>query len=264
MEVPFINQEAQEAIERIYVPQKGPKALAIALGALGMSRKAADEESAKAEALRQCESRVQNGRRCTLYAVGDTIVWDHPAPRIATAGPLMPRFTRVAAADADNIPFLNDEARKKILEDYLKLALPKALAVGPGGAIEFVSGSGTADDVIRRSLQICAERVRAACLLIALNDDAVTRVPHLMRPVGLLDIDREEGLSQEQRQQLIAAAAEETWYAFARGAGGIAGVASSKNGESGAIDAALAACRTQGSGTGCAVWAIGPYIVKAK
>jgi adenylate cyclase len=232
---------------------------------MGMSRKATDEEAAKAEALKQCEGRAAaNGRRCTLYAVGDTIVWDHPAPRIATTGPLLPRFARIAGADAENIPFLYDEARKKILEDYLKLALPKALAVGPGGAIEFVSGSGTADDVIRRSLQICAERARAACLLIALNDDAVTRVPHLMRPVGILDIDREEGLSPELRQQLVAAAGEDTWYALARGAGGIGGVGSSQAGESGAIDAALAACRAKGNGTGCAVWAIGPYLVRAK
>jgi len=102
-------------------------------------------------------------------------------------------------------------------------------------------------DVVRRVPQVCAERARAACLLLAINRDAVTR-----------------GNRNAVRQRRIAVLAEDSSYALARGAGGIAGVASSKAGESEAMDGALAARRALGTGTGCAISAIGPYLVRQK
>ncbi len=264
MEVPFISQEARQAIERLYAPQKGPKALAIAIGAMGMSRKAADEETAKAEALKQCESRALNGRHCVVFALGDTVVWDHPAPRLALVGPLAPHFAGMGAVDAESVPFVSDEAHRKIIDNYLKLPTPKALAVGPGRAFDFVSGGSASDDVIRRVLQVCAARAKTACLLVAIDGDAVTRVPRLMRASGLLDVDALEGLPPTARDQLLAASAGEAWYALARGAGGIFGVGTSGAGEREAMDAALAACRAQGTGTGCDISAIGPYLVRSK
>jgi hypothetical protein len=99
---------------------------------------------------------------------------------------------------------------------------------------------------------------------VAVDEDAVTRVPKLMRVRGLLDIDTVEGLAPAARQQLIAAAEEDGWYAFARGAGGIFGVASASAGEREAMDAALAACRAQATGTGCDIFAVGPYLVRPK
>jgi hypothetical protein len=199
-----------------------------------------------------------------LFAVGDTITWDQPAPRVASTGPLAARFVKIAAADADSVPFIYDEGRRRILDAYLKLSAPKALAAGPMGAIEYAFGGSSADDIIRRVLQICAERARSACLLVAVNDDAVTRVPKLMRAQGLLDIEAESGLPAAARQELIAASADNPWYALARGAGGILGVGASKAGEGEAMDAALGLCRAQGAGTGCAISAVGPYLVRPK
>jgi hypothetical protein len=42
------------------------------------------------------------------------------------------------------------------------------------------------------------------------------------------------------------------------------GVGSSKAGEKEAINAALAACRGKGAGTGCIISAIGPFMVRPK
>ena len=264
MEVPFVTRDTQQVIARQYLTQTGPKALAIAAGAIGMSRNATDEAAAKAQALEQCETRAAAGRKCALFALGDTVVWDRPAPRIAADGPLAPRFVKIAAAGQDSLPFIIDDARRKIIDDYLKLSPPKALVAGPYGGIEYMFGAGSIDDVIRRGLQICADRARATCLLVAVGDDVVTRVPQSMAPRGLLDIDGQDRLPVPARQELIAASVENSWYAFARGAGGIYGVGSSKLGEKEAIEAALAACRGKGAGTGCAISAIGPFLVRPK
>jgi class 3 adenylate cyclase len=208
MEVPFVTRQAQQAIERQYVTQTGPKALAIAAGVIGMSRNAPDEPTAKAQALDQCETRASAGRKCALFAIGDTIVWDRPAPRLAAQGPLAPRFVKIAAAGPDSLPFIYDDARRKILDDYLKLSASKALVAGPFGAIEYVFGGSSIDDVIRRVLQICADRARGPCLLIAVGDDAVTRMPQSMQAYGLLDIDAQDQLPAAARQELIAASEE--------------------------------------------------------
>jgi adenylate cyclase len=242
----------------------GPKALAIGGAAIGMSRNAVDESAAKAEALAQCQTRAVPGRKCELFAVGDTVVWDHPAPRIASAGPLAPRFVKMGAVGEDSVPFIRDEARKKILDDYAKLSSPKALVAGPRGGLEYAMGAGSTDDVIRRALQTCADRARLPCLLVAVGDDAVTRVPQSMMVQGLLEMGGQDPLPASGRQELMAAAAENSWYALARGAGGIFGIGSSKTSEIDAINAALTDCRTKGAGTGCAIVAIGPFMVKPK
>ena len=264
MEMPFVTRDAQQMIQRQYMTQKGPKALAIAAAAVGMSRNAADETAAKAEALAQCESHAVAGRKCVLFAVGDTIVWDHPAPRIASEGPLAPSFVKMAAAGEDSVPFIHDEARKKILDDYLGLSSPKALVAGPYGGLEYAIGAGATDDIIRRALQICADRTHLPCLLVAVGDDAVTRMPQSMTVQGLLEMDGQDPLPGPVRQELVSAAAENSWYALARGAGGMFGVGSSKAGEKEAINAALAACRGKGAGTGCIISAIGPFMVRPK
>ncbi|MBV9739962.1 MAG: adenylate/guanylate cyclase domain-containing protein [Hyphomicrobiales bacterium] len=264
MEIPFVTRDVQHMIERQYMVQNGPKALAISGAAIGMSRNAADENAAKTEALSQCESRAVAGRKCMLFAVGDTIVWDHPAPRIASEGPLAPRFIKMAAAGEDSVPFIQDEAHKKILDDYLKASSPKALVAGPHGALEFAFGGASADDIIRRALQLCADRARLPCLLVAVNDDAVTRMPQSMMVRGLLEMDGQDQLPGVARQQLASAAAQNSWYALATGAGGAFGVGVSPEGEKEAINAALAACREKGSGMGCVISAIGPFMVRPK
>jgi len=262
-EIPFIPRPAQEAIERLYMPQPGPKALAIAFATYGMSANAPDEDTAKSLAMSQCEQRALLAKRCVLFAVGNTIVWDRPAPRIASEGPLATRIVKIGSVGPDSVPFVYDDTRHKVLDDYLKITRPKALAVAPGGALDFASGSNS-DDVIRRALQICADRARAACLLVAVGDDAVTRVPQLMRPRGLLDIEGSEDLAPALRQKLVAMSAQNAWYALARGAGGTFGLGSSETSEQEAIDVALAACKANGTGVGCAIWAVGPFLVGPK
>lgn len=264
MEVPFVTRDVQQMIQRQYMMQTGPKALALAGAAIGMSRNAADESAAKADALAQCESRAVAGRKCMLFAVGDTIVWDHPAPRIASEGPLAPRFVKMAVAGEDSVPFVQDEAHKKILDDYLKVSSPKALVAGPHGALEYAFGGGSTDDIIRRALQLCADRARLPCLLVAVGDDAVTRMPQSMMVRGLLDMDGQDPLPAATRQELVSAATQNSWYALAKGAGGIFGVGASMEGEIQAINAALAACRDKGAGTGCVISAIGPFMVRPK
>jgi len=264
MEVPFVPYGAQLAIERLYMPQTGPKALAIANGAFGISSDAPDVEAAKAQALSRCESRIAvSGNHCTVFAIGDSIVWDQPPPRVALNGPLAPRFVRVAAADADNVPFLIDDARRKIFEDYQKLTGPKALAVGATGLLQYTFGGASSDDIVRRVLQLCGERTHRACLLVAIGDDAVTRMPQSMRIQGLLDIDGQDPISGAAREELIAAAGSAPWYALARGAGGAFGVGTSRASESEAIEGALSICR-EGGAAGCTITAIGPYRVRPK
>ncbi|MBV9567784.1 MAG: adenylate/guanylate cyclase domain-containing protein, partial [Hyphomicrobiales bacterium] len=216
-EIPFVTRDTQQMIERQYMPQTGPKAFAIAGAAIGMSRNAADEGAAKAEALAQCESRAVAGRKCELFAVGDTIVWDHPAPRMASEGPLAPRFIKMASVGEDSVPFIRDEAHKKILADYMRLSSPKAMVAGPHGALDYASGGGSMDDIIRRALQICADRAHLPCLLVAVGDDAVTRVPQSMMAQGLMEMDGQDPLPASARQELMSAAAENSWYALARG-----------------------------------------------
>ncbi|MBV9751464.1 MAG: adenylate/guanylate cyclase domain-containing protein [Hyphomicrobiales bacterium] len=264
MEVPFVTHDTQQIIQRQYMTQMGPKALAIAGAAIGMSRNAADEEAAKQEALAQCETHAIASRKCELFAVGNTIVWDHPAPRIAKEGPLAPRFVKMAAVGADSVPFVTDDAHKKILDEYMRISSPKAMVAGPYGGLDYAMGGGSTDDVIRRALQMCADRAHLPCLLVAVGDDVVTHVPQTMPPQGLVNMEGQNAMPASARQELMKAAAENSWYALARGAGGIFGIGTSSIGEKEAINAALVECRSKGAGTGCTISTIGPFMVKPK
>jgi len=258
-DIPFIAAAARAGVERSYLPRPGPKALAVGLSVWAMSDIAPDEDTAKSQALDRCYSRAVEPTACFIYAVGNTIVWDHPEPPIALTGPLAPRYRKVDQVGIEGLPFATDAERRKLLEAYMALETPKALVFGPRGELHDAVRGGSVDDAIRRALQVCADKGRRACLLVAIDGDVVVRVPRLSRVRGLLDIDTGEKLPEPTRQALITASGADGWYAMARGAGGIYGLGSSATGEKEASDAALAAC--QAKGVGCALYSVGPFLV---
>ena len=141
-------------------------------------------------ALTACERNAQ--MPCKLYAVNDTVVWNHdvataPAPvAVAPAAapiPVVyqppPRIASGYAAidDVDAVPYLSDRGRDNYRE-WLTRPTPKAFAISPEGhwfgAWSLKPGDPAhPTDPSERALFVCAQRAQMPCKLYAVNGSVV-------------------------------------------------------------------------------------------
>jgi len=261
--IPFVSERSRAAVRSEYIAAADHKALAISGGPIGFTSGQADDETAKAAALDICQKRADalpQQRKCELYALGNTVVYAGarpplpPAPWVrrdpATTRPLM----------ANDIPLLRPPGKAAIEKTYLPGRAPKALALGPIGGFTFLLNQESADDAVRRVLELCGNNAGVPCLVVAVNDDFVVPIPTTMKSIGFFQAASAPAIAPELRDDVARRLANGNgWTAVAIGASGRAGVMLGAANEQDAIAGALADCAKHDSA--CRVIGIGPFAV---
>jgi class 3 adenylate cyclase len=262
--VPFIADRSRATIRNEYMPAADHKALAISSGPIGFTSGQADDETAKTVALDICQKRADalpQQRKCELYALGNSVVYAGgrppmpPAPWVrhdpATTRPLI----------ANDIPLLRQAGKAAVEKNYLAGRAPKALALGPVGGFHFVSNQESADEAVRRVLELCGNNAGVPCLVLAVNDDFVVPIPMTMKVVGFFQPASAPAIAAELRDDVARRLANGSgWTAVATGAGGRAGVMLGAANEQDAIAGAMADCAKHDSA--CRVIGIGSFAVE--
>jgi class 3 adenylate cyclase len=262
--IPFLTDRQRNNVRNEYMPAADHKALAISSGPIGFTSAQADDETAKTGALDICQKRADalpQQRKCEIYAVGNTVVYAGTRPPMppppwvkhdpATTRPLV----------AGDIPLIRQQAKASIEKNYLNGRVPKALALGPFGGFSFVSNQESADEAVRRALEICGNNAGVPCITIAVNEDFVVPIPTTMKVAGFFQPISAAAIAPELRDDVVRRLANGSgWTAVATGAGGHAGVMLGAANEQDAIAGAMADCAKHDSA--CRVIGIGPFAVE--
>jgi adenylate cyclase len=262
--IPFVTDRQRNTIRNEYMPAADHKALAISTGPIGFTTGQADDETAKTVALDICQKRADalpQQRKCELYALGNTVVYGGgrppmpPTPWVrhdpATTRPLI----------ANDIPLLKPAGKAAVEKAYQPGRTPKALVIGPAGGFYFVMNQDSADDAVRRMLELCGNNAGVPCLAVAVNDDFVVPIPMTMKVVGFFQPASAAAIAPELRDDVARRLGNGSgWTAVATGAGGHAGVMLGAANEQDAINGAIADCAKHDSA--CRVIGIGPFAVE--
>ncbi len=263
--IPFITDRSRATVRNEYMAAADRKALAISAGPIGFTSGQADDETAKAVALEICQKRADalpQQRKCELYALGTTVVYAGGRPPMPPAPWVRhdPATTRPLVAN--DIPLLRPAGKAAVEKNYLAGRAPKALALGPIGGFHFVSNQESADEAVRRVLEICGNNAGVPCLVLAVNDDFVVPIPLTMKVVGFFQPASAPAIAPELRDDVARRLANGSgWTAVASGAGGHAGIMLGAANEQDAIAGAMADCAKHDSA--CRVIGIGPFAVEA-
>ncbi|MCK6453832.1 MAG: DUF4189 domain-containing protein, partial [Alphaproteobacteria bacterium] len=264
-EVPFVPDAVRERLRAEYAPGRDAKALVLSrtgasawflLGQLS-------EEEAGRHAVASCRQNAPEP--CELYALGNRVVWEHPAPPMPPKPYLPPAAERVRTPfDLDRIPLAGPAMREALRADYLQDAPIKAVALARTGTIGFAKRHRTEEEAVRAALEYCADITGTACAVLAVNESFVQPIPATVAVTGLFEPERSPLLDAAARQKLREAYLPRGgWKAVALGSGGRIGVSVGRPNEKDAIEAALAECRGTGA-EDCALHAVGIFTVKAK
>jgi adenylate cyclase len=262
--IPFVTDRQRNNIRSEYMPAPDHKALAISTGPIGFTSGQADDETAKTVALDICQKRADalpQQRKCELYGLGNTVVYAGgrppmpPAPWVrhdpATTRPLI----------ANDIPLLKPAGKAAVEKNYLPGRAPKALVLGPVGGFYFVMNQDSADEAVRRMLELCGNNAGVPCLAVAVNDDFVVPIPTTMKVVGFFQATSAPAIAPELRDDVARRLANGSgWTAVAAGAGRRAGVMLGAANEQDAIAGAMTDCAKHDSA--CRVVGIGPFAVE--
>jgi adenylate cyclase len=262
--VPFIADRSRAAIRNEYMPAADHKALAISSGPIGFTSGQADDETAKTVALDICQKRADalpQQRKCELYALGNSIVYAGGRPPMPPVPWVRhdPATTRPLVAN--DIPLLRPAGKAAVEKNYLAGRAPKALALGPVGGFHFVSNQDSADEAVRRVLELCGNNAGVPCLVLAVNDEFVVPIPMTMKVLGYFQPASAAAIAPELRNDVARRLANGSgWTAVATGASGHVGVMLGAANEPDAIAGAMADCAKHDSA--CRVIGIGPFAVE--
>jgi len=269
-DVPFVPDFRRRALES-YARAEGAKAFAINVrGHFAVATRRIDDATARRIALDECNRRVQKEvavvrdyDRCTVYAVGNDVVWTFrppampPPPYVPATRPQPP-----IPFDPATAPLLNENARKGLAEHYLKAERNRALVLGRNH-FDWWSPSETEADAVRRNLQICGHLTGRPCVIYAIGNEAIVRTPQRLRPVDVFVPHDIANIDETQREALYRYLIADDWRAVAVSRNGPIGIVSGRPSERAAIDDAVRECARAG-GTECAVAAVGPFLVAQK
>jgi len=263
--VPFVPDRVRQRLASDYAPAGGDKALALAIsGVNAFAANQASEEAARSQALEQCQKHadaLQPQRKCEVYAVGDTVVYPHGRPPV----PAMPWIRHDPLIEkpfaAKDTPLVHDVGKERLESLYPQGRKSRSIAIGPGGQFFYNFGNETADESMRRSLEVCGAALGVACMIVALDDVFVVPVPATMRAIGLFQAQKNTMIAPEARDEVMHKLADSTggWSAVAIGAAGRAGLGLKAANEQAAVNEALGNCAKRDSN--CHVIAIGPFSV---
>ena len=263
--IPFVTDRVRATIRNEYMPAADHKALAISAGPIGFTSGQADDETAKIVALDICQKRADalpQQRKCELYALGTTVVYAGGRPPMPPVPWVRhdPATTRPLVAN--DIPLLRPAGKAAVEKNYLAARAPKALALGPVGGFHFVSNQESADEAVRRVLELCGNNAGVPCLVLAVNDVFVVPIPMTMKVVGFFQPASATAIAPELRDDVARRLANGSgWTAVATGASGHAGVMLGAANEQDAIAGAMADCAKHDSA--CRVIGIGPFAVES-
>jgi len=265
-DIPFIPDRARAAVHDAYVPAPDHKALAISTGPIGFSTGQADDATAEAGALDTCQKRADalpQPRKCEIYAVGNTVVYTHARPPMPPTPWVMHDPSIVTPLVADEIPLMRDTGKQNVERNYMPARAPKALALGPFGGSFFLFGQESAEEAVRRALELCGNNAGVPCLIVAINNDFVVPVPMTMKAVGFFHPASADAIAPDLRDSVARRLGNGSgWTAVAAGASGQVGVTPQAANEQAAIDGAMADCAKQDRS--CRVIAIGTFAVEPK
>jgi class 3 adenylate cyclase len=262
--VPFIAERSRATIRNEYLPAADHKALAISAGPIGFTSGQADDETAKTVALDICQKRADalpQQRKCELYALGTAVVYAGGRPPMPPVPWVRhdPATTRPLVAN--DIPLLRPTGKAAVEKNYLAGRAPKALALGPVGGFHFVTNQESADEAVRRVLELCGNNAGVPCLVLAVNDDFVVPIPLTMKVVGFFQPASAAAIAPDLRDDVARRLANGSgWTAVASGAGGHTGVMLGAANEQDAIAGAMTDCAKHDSA--CRVLGIGPFAVE--
>ncbi|WJR78630.1 adenylate/guanylate cyclase domain-containing protein [Bradyrhizobium sp. NP1] len=263
--VPFVTDRARLVLASDYAPAADFKALALNLnGVTGFVAGQKSEEEARAAALDQCQKRAdatQSPRRCEIYAVGNTVVYQHGKPPM----PPQPWIRHDASIErpfvGKDLPLARDPGRSRVENLYPNGRKARSIALGPGGQFFFYTGADTIEESARRTLESCGAIAGVACMIVAADDMFVVPIPATMRTVGLFHAANNGSIVADERDEVTRRLAEASsgWTAVAVGAAGRPGLGLKAADEQKAVNDALANCVKRDSD--CHVIAIGPFAV---
>jgi class 3 adenylate cyclase len=263
--VPFIADRTRLNLANDYVPASDYKALALNInGVNGMSVAQPSEDAAKAAALEQCAKRadaIQSPRKCELYAVGNTVIYQPGPPPM----PPTPWIKHDAATErpftAKEMPLIRDPGRERLDKNYLAAKRAKSIALGPGGQFIYFSSMETLEEANRRSLESCGAVAGVPCMIVVANDVFVVPVPGSMKATGFFQAPSSASIAADAREEVVRKLAEASsgWNAVAVGTSGRPGLGLKAASEQNAISDALGNCAKRDSD--CHVIAIGPFAV---
>ena len=262
--VPFVADRARMRLASDYVPAAGAKALALTVSGINaFVANQPNEEAAKTAALEQCQKYADNmqpQRKCEVYAVGDTVVYSHGRPPMPTM-PWM-RYDPIIEKpfSAKDTPLLHDLAKSRLEALYPQSRKAKSVAIGPGGQFFYNFGIDTAEEAMRRNLEMCGAAAGVACMIVALDDAFVVPVPATMKVIGFFQA-RNTMITPDARDDVMhkLADASSGWNAVAIGAAGRPGLGLKAGSEQAAVNGALSDCAKRDSE--CRFIAIGPFLV---
>ena len=263
--VPFVADKAHQRFASDYVPAAGEKALALAIsGVNAFAVNQPNEDAARNAALEQCQKNadaIQPPRKCEVYAVGDTVVYPHGRPPM----PMMPWLRHDPLTEkpfaAKDTPMVHDIGKTRLETLYPQSRKTRSLAIGPGGQFFYNFGNESAEESMRRSLEMCGAATGVACMIVALDDVFVVPVPATMKAINFFQAQRNTMITADARDDVMRKLAEASsgWSAVAVGSAGRPGLALKAASEQAAVNEALGNCAKRDSD--CHVIAIGPFLV---
>jgi len=263
-DIPFASDRDRIDIAALYVPAQDHKALAVSHSRIGMITGQANIETARKGALDNCRKALEAARidnnKCELYAVGDIVVYQGGHPPM----PPPPWFRFNPSIDqpfnSNDVPLVSENTRSWIEKDYPGSRKSKALALSPRQNAFRQRGAPSQDEAARRALEACGDMAGVACIIIAVDDVFVVRIP-TTKAVGFFHPAGNALIAPGSRDDVARRLATATggWSAVAAGANGLAGVAPDAASERNAVEGALADCSRHDHG--CHVIAIGPFAV---
>jgi len=264
--IPFVPDRARSAVRDAYMAAADHKALAISTAPIGFSTGQADDATAEAGALDMCQKRADalaQPRKCEIYAVGNTVVYTHARPPMPPTPWVTHDPSIVTPLVVDQIPIMREGGRQNVERNYVPARAPKALAMGPFGGSQFLFGQESADEAVRRALELCGNNAGVPCMIVAVNDEFVVPVPMTMKATGFFHPASADAIAPQLRDGVARRLGNGSgWSAVAVGAGGQAGVMTQAANEQTAVDGAMADCAKQDRS--CRVIAIGPFAVEPK
>lgn len=269
-DVPFVPETGRRRLQE-YAQAEDAKALAINVrGWFATATRRIDREAARREALEACNARVEREvamprefDRCMLYAVDNDVVWTFrtppmPPPPYVPAAALSPPVP----FDADAVPLIKAPARRNLADHYARSMRHRAMVLGHNH-LEWASTSDTDADAIRRNLQSCGHLTGRPCVVYAVRDQVVVRVPQLHRVTNIFTPQAIANADAGQRAAIERYLIADDWRAIAVGSNGRLGIVSGRASETAAANEAMAECAKAG-GENCLLLSVGPFLVEAK
>jgi class 3 adenylate cyclase len=266
-QVPYISDRERILIRDTYMPAPDHKALAISAYEAGYSVGQKDDEAARAAALEQCRQltdTISAGTRCSIYAVGNTVI----APNAHPAMPRQPWLVRDPSIetpfDPDRVPLANDRFLMRLQKGYRTARKIKVAALSTFGRGAVYAAQATVDEAVRRALELCGSRSRFPCIVLTIDDNFVVPIPTTRKVTGLFYPSASSAIAANAREDVERRLQSSTggWNAIAVGAARRPGMMLKAASEQQAIDGALAECAQQDRD--CHVIALGPFAVEAK